>query len=227
MKKIIVLMIAFYAFVNYGCSQSKDVKKNEPDANKNTGSKMEQEQIETKQIHLGDKIMNVVIEQVESFTVMGLTYRFTDPSGGGGAGKELIDDFLEEAKYYGIKTDVTYDVTAEPSRVVNSEKFPPEKPSFYFTYGVAVDEESIKSAPFIFCLRRIPTGKYARVIAKDSEVGLAYAAFDPNNWDDDGPKPNWALSFQRSPSKFDNAYGKELKQDFYISLGSSYDFILK
>ena len=220
-------MIALFAFVNYGSSQSKDVRTNESDPLKNRGIKMEQEQIETKQIHLGDKIMNVVIEQVESFTVMGLTYRFTDPSGGGGAGKELIDDFLEEAKYYGIKTDVTYYVTAEPSRVVNSEKFPPERPSFYFTYGVAVDDESIKSAPFIFCLRRIPTGKYARVTVKDSEVGLAYAAFDPNNWDDDGPKPNWALSFQRSPSKYDNADGKEPKQDFYISLGSSYDFILK
>ena len=188
---------------------------------------MQQEQIVSKQIKLDDRVMDIVIEQVESFYVMGLTYRFTDPSGGGDAGKELIDDFFEEAKYYGIKTDVTYAVTAEPSRVVNSKQYPPERPSFYFAYGVAVDDEYINSAPLIFCLRRIPTGKYARVTVKEAEVGLAYAAFDPNNWAGDGPRPNWALSFQRSPSKFDNVDGKALKQDFYISLGSSHDFILK
>ncbi len=192
-------------------------------------NKMEPEIKKAKQITLGSRTMDIVIEQVEPFTVMGLTYRFTDPSGRDGEilGKGLQDDFLEEAKYYGISTTVTYAITAEPSRVVNAKKYPPERPSYYFTYGVAVDDEYIRSAPFIFCLRQIPAGKYGRVTVADAEIGLAYAAFDPKNWEGDGPKPNWALSFQRSPSRFANANEEPLKQDFYISMGSSHDFILK
>jgi hypothetical protein len=190
-------------------------------------NKMQPEIKEARQIRLHGRTMDIVIEQVEAFTIMGLTYRFTDPRGGGDAGKELLDDFAEEAKYYGISTDVTYAVTAEPSRVVNSRKYPPGRPSFYFTYGIAVGDEYIKSAPFVFCLRRIPAGKYGRVTVADAEIGLAYAAFDPRNWNGDGPKPNWALSFQRSPSQFAAAKGAPPKQDFYVSLGSSRDFILR
>jgi hypothetical protein len=171
--------------------------------------------------------MDIVIEQVEAFTVMGLTYRFTDPSGGGDAGKGLLNDFAEEAEYYGINTDTTYAVTVEPSRVAGARNWPPAKPSFYFTYGVAAADEHMASAPFVFCLRRIPAGKYARVTVTDAEIGAAHQAFNPANWAGDGPKPNWALSFQRSPSRFSNAEGEPPKQDFYVSLGSSHDFVLK
>ena len=34
MKKIMILVIASFALVNYGSSQSKDVRKNEPDPKK-------------------------------------------------------------------------------------------------------------------------------------------------------------------------------------------------
>lgn len=188
---------------------------------------VKQEIIEMKKIKIKDRTIDIAVEQVEAFTVLGLTCRFTDPTGGGNAGKALLDDFVEEAKYYGISTDVTYSVTVEPSRVVNSKKYPPERPSFYFTYGVAVGDEYIQSAPFVFCLRRIPAGKYARVTVNDAEVGQAYAVFDPNNWDGNGPKPNWALSFQRSPSRFADAKEAQLRQDFYVSIGSAHNFILK
>jgi hypothetical protein len=192
-----------------------------------TEDKMQSEIKEARQIRLNGRTMDIVIEQLEAFTVMGLTYRFTDPRGGGDTGKGLLDDFADEARYYGIGTDITYAVTIEPSRVINSKKYPPERPAYYFTYGIAVGDEYIKSAPFVFCLRRIPSGKYGRVTVIDAEIGLAYAAFDPKNWDGDGPKPNWALSFQRSPSQFADAKGAPPKQDFYVSLGSSRDFILK
>jgi len=173
------------------------------------------------------RAMDIVIEQVAAFTVMGLTYRFTDPSGGGDAGKGLMEDFAGEARYYGINTDTTYAVTVEPSGVAGAKKWPPARPSFYFTYGVAVEDEYIATAPFVFCLRRIPAGKYARVTVTDAELGAAYAAFNPANWKGDGPKPNWALSFQRSPSRFGDLKGEPRKQDFYVSLGSSHDFILR
>ena len=95
---------------------------------------MQPEIEKTRQISLGGKTMDIMIEQVEAFTVMGLTYRFTDPSGRDGEilGKGLQDDFIEEAQYYGINTAVTYAITAEPSRIVNAKKYPPEKPSYYF-----------------------------------------------------------------------------------------------
>lgn len=169
--------------------------------------------------------MDIVIEEVAAFTVMGLTYRFTDPQGGGDAGEGMIDDFAEEAAYYGISTDTTYAVTVEPSRVAGA--WPPDRPVFYFTYGVAVEDAYMTDAPFVFCLRRIPAGKYARVTVTDAEIGAAYAAFNPDSWEGDGPKPNWALSFQRSPSRYAHGEGGPPKQDFYVSLGSSRDFILR
>jgi hypothetical protein len=181
---------------------------------------------QTRQIALKGKTMNIVIEQVKAFTVMGLTYRFTSLSGGGDAGKRLIEDFAEEARYYGINADTTYSVTVEPSWVAGAKTWPPEKPAFYFTYGVAVEDKYTADAPFVFCLRRIPAGKYARVTVTEAEIGAAYEAFNPLNWVGDDPKPNWALSFQRSPSRFGTAKGEPPKQDFYISLGSSRDFIL-
>jgi len=189
-------------------------------------AKMKSKEIETKKIKLADRIMDVVIERIDAFTVMGLTYRNTNPSGGGDVGKGLLEDFAEEAAYYGINTDITYAVTAEPSFVVRAKTWPPARFCFYFTYGVAIDQEHLKSVPFVFCLRRIPAGKYARLTVSDAETGAAYQAFDAKNWDGDGPKPNWALSFQRSPSRFAKATGEPPKQDFYVSLGASRDFIL-
>jgi len=169
--------------------------------------------------------MDIVIEKVEAFTVMGLTYRFTDPRGGGNVGRGLMEDFADETEYYGINTDTTYAVTVEPSSVAGS--WPPARPSFYFTYGVAIEDDYMTDAPFVFCLRRIPAGTYARVTVTEAEIGAAHMALNPDGWDGDGPRPNWALSFQRSPSRFHHAEGEPPKQDFYVSLGSSHDFILK
>ena len=187
---------------------------------------MKSKEDEIKKVKLADRTMDVVIERVEAFTVMGLTYRNVNPAGGGDLGKGLLDDFAEEAAYYGINTDTTYAVTVEPSFVVRAKDWPPARFCFYFTYGVAIDTVHMKSVPFIFCLRTIPAGQYARVTVTDAEIGAAYEAFNPKNWDGDGPKPNWALSFQRSPSQFAKAKGEPRKQDFYVSLGSSNDFIL-
>ncbi len=175
--------------------------------------------IESKQMTTFNKKMDIQIVQLEAFTIMGLTYRFTDPTGRGDNGKGLINDFNEEAAYYGINTDVLYAVTTEPSRVVNAYKTGHlENLSFFFTYGVEVKDDYITSTPFIFCLRRIPAGQYARVTVTEEEVGFAYMTFDPSNWGKDNQKPSWALSFQRMQSQFDNVKDEQPKQDFYIML---------